>query len=401
MESGYWKMFLLTWILSFAAVAAMREPIGPLKCRLKWVETRTDDQIPSKAIASQMNMHFVVRPINGGGIGRMQVNNGTIGIGYVPGSPNVTEVQVFETLQNIYDCKTEWVLKSDDRIGDFKVEEGGKLVGRVMDASSNTLLPGAITGSQISYVDLNKAVAMSSDYYVLISYSKGLTLLLTDFDLKDDNSEGLDFLGIDEIRNEAEVEVTQTVTHSKSVTESFTISEHGSETISWSVAVNVDVSLGVKGVGASVGAGVEFSMTSESGWETEMTTTRSRDIEVSRTIAVPPQTSVQACSTIKSKENFTMEYTCLGRYKAAGMTGAEVVEILKLEGIDWQIYEEKEFAVAELQGSFTGSMSLSTQFIVTPIDALYGCSEMETSISDNKAKQQKLRRKEYLSNLSK
>ncbi|OXA46976.1 uncharacterized protein LOC118437584 [Folsomia candida] len=378
------------------------EPIGPLKCNLTWVTSATDGKVPAKSIASQMGTHFVIKGTTGpeqGTIGRMSATNGTNGPAFIPNSSTVKELQVYQALNNVYDCLTEWVLPGDERIQKLAFELEGKRIGRVMDSTDNTLLPGFISGAEIVYVDLNKVQKTSREFYVLISYSKGLSLLLSDFEFTNDNSEGLDFMGLDEIRNEAEVEVTQTVTHSKSVTESFTFSEHESQTTSFSISVNVDVSAGLEFIQAGVGLGVEFGMSWESGMEKEVSTTRSRDIEVSRTIAVPPLTRIQACSTIKSKENFTLPYTCLGRYKAPGMTGSQVVNLLR-EETDLQAYAEREFAVVEIRGTLTGSMSLSTQFIVTPIDALYGCSEMELDIENERSRLRKQQRRMLFSKIT-
>lgn len=365
------------YIILFLSLLSSCLTTMTVNCPLKWEAASADTKLPNFAIYSQKESHIVISAKTSSGadeIGRLEYNGGDLSVGLVPNTTSSEAVPLFAVLTNSLGCQINWVDKQDPRISRNGVILNGKLVGRVMSAGS--LLPCSISGNTAVYIGTDNSRQTTSDYSVLISYNTGLILTLKDFDFGDMTYGSDDVFGYDELINHADVDVIYSVTHSKTTTDTVSITESHSTTKSWhlSAQVNCKMNFKIKAVEGSVGGGigVDFSKSSESGWGSSMTHSQTRKIAITRSVFVPPRTSIVACSTSKSVENVQVSYTCLAEYKSPGLNGTQVLEYVQETFPNAKTIGDS--VVVEIDGTFQGSLSLSTSFIVKPHDAFVSCT---------------------------
>ncbi len=184
-------------------------------------------------------------------------------------------------------------------------------------------------------------------------------------------------LGLDSIYNKSPAESTLTITHTKTVTESTSFTN--SKTTTHTAGATVSASF----FGVTAEAHYEFSTASEE--SSTMSTEKTTEISVSRTVVVPPLTSIQACSVLKTLDNFKVDYTAHGRFTKAGFNGTQIRDILRSSHYYEDIISEDEVSVViTIEGSFRGSLAMSNQLILLPANANTGCDELVQAIEKRK-----------------
>lgn len=353
-------------------------------CPLTWVPSFSDTSISNSAVFTQKNRHAVIAATLSSSaeeIGRFSVSESDElpPFGFIPSSNDTEAVHQFSALTNSLGCQLSWVERSDSRVGRYGVNRSGKLVGRAM--SADNLLPASVTGNVAVIVDLEDKRQTTNTFFVLISYNNGLQLTLKDFEFGEMQYGSDDVYGHDQLINHADVDVMYSVSHSKITTDTVTITESHSTTKSWQISAQVSCSMQFKfkGVKGSVGGGigVDFSRSSESGWESSLTHSQTREISVARSVFVPPRTSIVACSTSSAVDNAQVPYSCLAEYTSPGLNGSQVLENV-IEFFPNAIARGNT-AVVIVEGVFQGSLTVSSTFTIQPFDAFNPCTSLASN----------------------
>jgi len=309
------------------------------------------------------------------------------------GTDTVIPVEL-QILRNQYGCDTEW--KKGKPADEFLTSSGGngnRFVGRGL--VDGEYLSGEIDASSGRItIPSKQGVVTLSDFFYLSSSSKGFVLQFTELEFTGDPLQGtIDFMGIDTISNGGEVDISQQLTHRKSVTTSYSVSHERY----WSYASSVSFSFGLSyefdfsglffsGLGTSISFG--FDLDDSWGSSGGFNYGREDTVEISteRVISVPPFTHVQACTLLGMIENFSRSYTAVGIYTAKGWTGQEIFDHLnnlpnKPENMQVCNSAGCDYVTTTERGQFGGSLFLSNLMIVTNIEESEGCSEMQTIVA--------------------
>jgi len=368
-----------------------------IPCDLKWVSYNIGDPVPETVVSSHVGSQYVARGKTGGTyhVGRFVPGEA----GYFHSGSTKHRINTFDILTNPNFCSLTWLppyrynfplvpgLNSEDKneIRKFVVSAStGLYVGRAMDASGQWH-PGCAyeTSSVISMY-----IGSTTDYQLLVSQVVGFELEVKDFAWLSDpfGSAGMDMLGLDYIYNKSPAESTLTITHTKSVTNSvsFTSTKSSSHTAGTSISAEF--------FGVTAEAHYEYTTTTEE--SNTISEEKRTEISVSRAVVVPPLTSIQICSVLKTIDNFEVGYTAHGRFTKKGFNSTQIRDILKTTHYNEDIISNDEISVTVLiEGTFRGSLAMSNQIILLPIDATTGCDELVKSIEKRKLA---IRRKERL-----
>lgn len=265
-------------ILVLLYISSMGSSVpSKLHCPLTWVPYTTGDRLPDAAFLS---------PDGTQGFGRGFVTSSSIygifsqktlllHIKLLLGSGTLRE---FEILTNPLHCTLDWQdnYESSDR----------NL--RVTDSQGTSL--GRSSGSQFAilgtfgdyYFDNNELELVPGyDFNYLISYT-GLSLTLKNFVYAKSPATGRpSTVGLDEIFNNADTTVTQTITHAKSISNTILISVYTTNT--WELAWNVNANVGIPGLLGTSAKHTETYSESTTYRET-LEITRTQTISSSRTV---------------------------------------------------------------------------------------------------------------------
>lgn len=116
---------------------------------------------------------------------------------------------------------------------------------------------------------------------------------------------------------------------------------------------------------------------------------REETIEANVTFTVSPYSSVQICSTADVVEGFAANFTGLGYYRAAGLSGLEVQGILGRHGIFGDVLEDA--VVVNITREVQRSFYSSSRFLTAPLDYIgegscYQVVEMVHDLNDKISK---------------
>lgn len=195
-----------------------------IQCPLQWTTFDSgfsSQQLPANAIKTNVDGNLAVRVTknnSGSYVGQLDPSE-MVAYASIPLFSGIYTSEIFDTfdvLTNPFGCYTQWMHPFHEDVPKFQVDLG-------ICRSDSTKLPGFTSGlfakKCITAVGEND-VDESQQFNLLISYRKGVTTKVTNFKLAiEPNSEDgeLDFLGLDELTNNANVTVIHVVTHTKKV----------------------------------------------------------------------------------------------------------------------------------------------------------------------------------------
>jgi len=220
-----------------------------LRCPLQWEPYQAGNEIPSKAVKGR-DGELVGKPTglwNGLGI----VNPQNLHLFMASNSEKHAE---FEILTNPLECNISWVSMNDPKITTFKMGitlEGNFYVGKPESYQDSTF--GIINKgrNEITYF-MGSSTVKSRSFTALISFSEGISTKIDNFVFKNNSVPiSLSVVGMDEISNLADTTVSQEVTHSSTVTESFRISSYQEKSVYYGGHVQANIGMPKYGFGAS------------------------------------------------------------------------------------------------------------------------------------------------------
>ncbi|CAG7721832.1 unnamed protein product [Allacma fusca] len=369
---------------------------GNIPCKLlKWEPASSERTVPGDALAlgGVVSKSYIIRAnVSGSFVIGTTVKSDDEGRddAYVPSieDGNSTFLASYDILTVPEGCQLVWKYVGDQP-PDFRAESSSsptRYFGRVM--KEGTYYAGEIDYSTkppvitVAFPDETEEVdSEDTDIYVLTSFSPGLKVTLTDVNIPADNNPGAgQVLSSEEVRNYADVTISQTFKHSTSITSTV------STTISSKYTTNSVVTAGIDLTVASYEYKQEKSYTKET---TEVwTTTTTTEVSVTRTITVPPYSVIQACSVVSLETGFCKDYNATAVYTAPGLEPEEIMSILLQDEnpLDVKIDKNKRVVVENIQGSFKGNFVLDSVFYV--FDLAYGdvdCTDEDKKMRKNLA----------------
>ncbi|CAG7730608.1 unnamed protein product [Allacma fusca] len=178
-----------------------------------------------------------------------------------------------------------------------------------------------------------------------------------------------DMIGFDEINNEAETSVVQTVTHTKIFTEKHSFKQrHSWHYISYRYYRPYFWCIWWYSWARLYPIHHAYSSS-----EDTLLFQSNKTIISSRVMNVPPQSSIQACSTVTFNDKYELAYTAEGRYiPDPGVSMADVETTIKEAGYTSYRNEGDSFVV-DMEGTFEGKMAFRSSFFVTSTDGEITC----------------------------
>lgn len=220
-----WPLWsILIYLTPFYGVIQGEQDIR-INCPLKWVSFDTGyntGQVPSSAISTSTENNYVVKiTSNSTGnvyIGQLSTDNEMAAYAAISsfGDYEAKQFDSFELLTNPHGCRTQWMNPYHQDVAKFSTSP--KVCRSETDRISGHFEPGFL-GNCVVAPD-SVTVHRTRQFSILVSYRPGVMTKVVNFSLAiDPNSEDgeLDFIGLDELTNHADVTVIQVVTHTKKV----------------------------------------------------------------------------------------------------------------------------------------------------------------------------------------
>lgn len=337
-------------------------------------------------VASGSVKKFIVRGYDGAGrykVGTLHREERTAYFTIPSQNGTATQLANFDVLINEYDCDLTWVEGNKYAYFIYKLFNTSTIpLGRT--SYEGTWYPGAIYSSETltAAIDNSTELVEASDFQYLISSSAGFQLEIRDFIFEPDIFGGNPTLmGYDEIHNLSNCSITQTLTHTQSITESKTVVMSLTKTSTKTDEFSLNLALYKR----------EETKTETYTWtnETTVKTETEITISVSREVLVPALESVVVCTAIHFIEDFQASYLAKAVYRAKSLSVSEIISELAKDNIRDLSVEKGNVVLNNYDGEFMGSIALNTQFIVSPYDGLEGCKQLVAN--DNQRKQMKFR----------
>ncbi|CAG7693062.1 unnamed protein product [Allacma fusca] len=382
--------FLLLALLAIVGASSIQLP-----CPLVWKTYLLGSPLPSNVICSNTS-DSQVAVITGSNrvdktvIGHYTPSKGAFivnTVGSVLENPSPVKILV-----NEHGCDIKWEKAIANNFSSLFLTrndiKGDKYVGRF---ESN--LAGQVDSSvrSMEYVDGGGKYKQSSDprlFEVLLSTTSQVHLEYLDINLKSEITGDLDFVGMDDISNMGHGStVSQTLEHRKYVTETSSFTNTQSWRTSNSVSMNLKLSSTIKVPKINKTLGVSGSIGGSYSWENsgERTEHIGREVQktltFARTITLPPNRRVQACTIIAKSERYSSAYTSRGKYTIKGWTGKEIQAFLGDEGCSEGMEIGSDYVTCPEEGNFEGSLYSSSLLIVVDKELeTYNCSALEQNI---------------------
>jgi len=180
-------------------------------------------------------------------------------------------------------------------------------------------------------------------------------------------------MGIEYIENNADVSVSQVVTHSKTISQSTSFSEFQGTSKTW--GLSSEVSYNSPSFSASYSA--EYRNTEEHEKESTFSTSKEVTITISQKVTVPAYSSVIACSVLKLNERFVSPYTAIAYFGAKSLKAKHIGKLLMDGGWIVNSYDDEDDVVTALvEGTFEGDVAIQSNIIVTEKHSIKNCKQL-------------------------
>ncbi|CAG7730610.1 unnamed protein product [Allacma fusca] len=365
----------------------------PLKCKLNlndgnsWPDIKQIDGFPANTInlgGMKTDTYIVTRNFGEGFV------IGNYHTKYNAAYFNKPDPKQYKVLVNQENCTVAWVSALSVNPPEFaaKAYNTSYYVGRIYE-------DGIYHGGELTYYsgtppipptfkvtvfNESKSYVANAGVQVLTSFSEGFTKTLENVDIPiEPDTDDANAMAVEEIRNNGDAVISQTVEHKKTIKEVFrntiyeTLRSEYVHSCHWRFRF-LWFRFGYYSETRS------YNEAKKETWTTEKTT----EISLQRTITVPPNEGVQVCSIVSIKDNIVHNYTGQMVYRAPGMTPADLYDILKADSPAVEFKDGRVFQ--NISGTFSGSLAMSSAFFVVDLNKGIGCIEYAQGIVKTNAK---------------
>lgn len=158
------------------------------------------------------------------------------------------------------------------------------------------------------------------------------------------------------------------------------------ETTSTSSAVSVTHGFGLFLEEFGYGANINFEKGEgeTSGNSETLSNSTERIVTVSREVVVPPYTSLTVCSTIAFNDKYNSTFNAIAEFSSPGLSALQVQNHIVSLGMEGPFTRMGSVVSKKIVGSIAATLSMETQFIVTPQKSFRGCEDIVQDVVKNK-----------------